>query len=111
MKKSLLAGVGLVALVALPAAPAQADTPWIHIRVEETKEQSKIKVNLPLSVVQVALEVAPEIIEEHTDIDLGDNEVQDREPPEDLAGAVGRRRRRAHDDGVREGEHQDPSAR
>lgn len=72
MKKSLLAGVGLVALAALPAATAQADTPWIHIRVEEAKEQSKVSVNLPLSVVQVALEAAPDIIEEHTKIDLGD---------------------------------------
>ena len=72
MKKSLLAAAGLVALIALPAATAQADTPWIHIRVEEAKDQSKISVNLPLSVVQVALEVAPEIIEEHTRIDLGD---------------------------------------
>jgi hypothetical protein len=72
MKKSLLAAVGLVALVALPAAPALADTPWIHIRVEEAKDQSKVSVNLPLSVVEVALEAAPELIEEHADIDLGD---------------------------------------
>ena len=72
MKKSLLAAVGLVALVALPAVPALADTPWIHIRVEEAKDQSKVSVNLPLSVVEVALEAAPELIEEHADIDLGD---------------------------------------
>jgi hypothetical protein len=72
MKKSLLAGAGLVALVVLAAAPVQADTAWIHIRVEEAKDQSKVSVNLPLSVVQVALEAAPEIIEEHTKIDLGD---------------------------------------
>ena len=72
MKKSLLAGVGLLALVALPAAPAQADTPWIHIRVEEAKEQSKVKVNLPLSIVEVALNAAPDIIEEHAKIDFGD---------------------------------------
>ena len=72
MKKSLLAAVGLVALVALPAVPALADTPWIHIRVEEAKDQSKVSVNLPLSVVEVALEAAPELIEEHADLDLGD---------------------------------------
>ncbi len=67
MKKSLLAGVGLVALVVLPAVAAHAEngTPWIHIRVEEAKEQSKISVNLPVSVVEVALEAAPEIIESH----------------------------------------------
>ena len=76
MKKSLLAGVGLVALVALPAAPVQADTPWIHIRVEEAKKQSKVKVNLPLSVVEVALEAAPGLIEEHARIDFGDEKFQ-----------------------------------
>ena len=72
MKKSLLAGIGLLALVALPAVPARADAPWIHIRVEEAKEQSRVRVNLPLSVVEVALEAAPEIIEEHAKIDLAD---------------------------------------
>ena len=76
MKKTLLAGVGLVALVVLPAVAAHAEngTPWIHIRVEEAKEQSKISVNLPLSVVEVALEAAPEIIESHGNIHLGEHE-------------------------------------
>lgn len=74
MRKMLLVGAGLMALVVLPAMAAQAEngTPWIHIRVEEAKDQSKVKVNLPLSVVEVAMEAAPEIIEEHADLDLGD---------------------------------------
>jgi hypothetical protein len=71
MKKLILAGVGLAALVALPALAA-AETPWIHVRVEEPEKQSKVSVNLPLSVVEVALEAAPEIIESHGNLHLGE---------------------------------------
>lgn len=74
MKKNLLAGVGLVALVVAPAVAVQAqdDTPWIHVRVEEPEKQSKVAVNLPLSVVKVALEAAPEMIESHGKLKLGE---------------------------------------
>jgi hypothetical protein len=73
MKKRFLAGVGLVALLVLPAAThAETDTPWIHVRVEEAKKQSKVAVNLPLSVVEVALEAAPEMIESHGKIRFGE---------------------------------------
>jgi hypothetical protein len=71
MKKLILTGVGLAALVVLPALAA-AETPWIHVRVEEPEKQSKVSVNLPLSVVEVALEAAPEIIESHGDLHLGE---------------------------------------
>jgi hypothetical protein len=74
-KKLILVGVGMVALVIAPAAAAYAenDTPWIHVRVEEPEKQSKVSVNLPLSVVQVALEAAPEIIESHGKLHLGED--------------------------------------
>jgi hypothetical protein len=74
MKKCLLAGIGLVALVVLPAVAAHAQdrTPWIHVRVEEPEKQSKVAVNLPLSVVEVAIEAAPEMIESHGKIHFGD---------------------------------------
>ena len=73
MKKSVLIGGGLVALLVLPAgALAEADTPWIHVRVEEPEKQSKVAVNLPLSVVEVALEAAPEMIESHGNIKFGE---------------------------------------
>lgn len=59
----------LAALLALPigAIPLQAQTPWIHIEVDENKagteaDPTHVKVNLPLSVVQIALEAAPEKI-------------------------------------------------
>jgi hypothetical protein len=73
MKRSFVAGVGLAALLALPAAAhAETANPWIHVRVEEPAQESRVAVNLPLSVVQVALEAAPEIIEKHGKIHLGE---------------------------------------
>jgi len=42
------------------AIPLQAQTPWIHIEVDENEaDRSHVNVNLPLSVVQIALEAAP----------------------------------------------------
>jgi len=71
----------LAALLTLPfgAIPLQAQTPWIHIEVDENEAgASHVKVNLPLSVVQIALEVAPDKIVNdgrihihHIDEDLG----------------------------------------
>lgn len=43
------------------AAPAAAANPWVHVRVDE-KGGDKVRVNLPLSVVRVALSMAPEKI-------------------------------------------------
>jgi hypothetical protein len=64
----------------LLAAPVslQAQTPWIHVEVDEGEpDASKVKVNLPLSVARIALEAAPEkvmedgrISIEHMDSDL-----------------------------------------
>jgi hypothetical protein len=72
MRKSVLVGVALAAVVALPAAAqAQAASPWMHVRVEEAKKASRVHVNLPLTVVQAALEAAPEVIESQGKIHLG----------------------------------------
>lgn len=50
----------LVFALLLPGA-AFAATPWIHIEVTERGSQdTHVKVNLPLSVVKLALELAPE---------------------------------------------------
>jgi len=67
MKKSIQAGVGLMSLLALGAAPvaAQTATAWLHVRVEEVKEASKVTVNLPLSVVEAVIKASPEMIERH----------------------------------------------
>jgi hypothetical protein len=73
MRKSILAGIGLLGLVAASAAPvaAQTGTPWLHVRVEEAKDATKVAVNLPLSVVEAVLKASPELIERHGKIHLG----------------------------------------
>lgn len=58
------------ALAAGPSARAQAPSPWLHVRVEEARG-AKVNVNLPLSVVQVALQAAPETVIGHDQIHLG----------------------------------------
>jgi hypothetical protein len=74
MRKSILAGVGLLALSALPAATAaaQTGTAWLHVRVEEAKEATKVSVNLPMTVVEAILKASPEIIEKHGKIHIGE---------------------------------------
>jgi hypothetical protein len=77
MRKSILTGVGLLAgLALLPAADALAQTSavWLHVRVEETLKPSKVTVNLPLTVVEAALEAAPELIEKHAKMHVGGEE-------------------------------------
>jgi hypothetical protein len=74
MRKSILAGVGLLALSVLPAAmaAAQTGTAWLHVRVEEAKEASKVSVNLPMTVVEAILKASPEIIEKHGKVHFGE---------------------------------------
>jgi hypothetical protein len=73
MRKSILAGVGLLALSVLPAAQAQTTTAWLHVRVEEVKEASKVSVNLPMAVVEAVLKASPDMIEKHGKIHIGDD--------------------------------------
>jgi hypothetical protein len=59
-----LAGLALLATAAPghtqpPASAAQA---WLHVRVDEPSKQGKVSVNLPLSVVTVALQAAPDTV-------------------------------------------------
>jgi hypothetical protein len=74
MRKSILAGVGLLALSVLPAAQAAAQTAtaWLHVRVEEAKKAEKVAVNLPMTVVEAVLKASPEMIEKHGKIHLGE---------------------------------------
>lgn len=71
----------VLTLVAL-AAPLLAGTPptnaasngevaWLHVRVEEPKQRSRVHVNLPLPVVEAALKAAPEAIASEGRIHLG----------------------------------------
>jgi hypothetical protein len=74
MKKTILAGVGLLALAAFNSGPiaAQSTTPWLHVRVEEARDSSKVSVNLPLSVVEAVLKASPDFLERHGHIHIGD---------------------------------------
>ena len=61
----MMRGVALaVGSLTLAAGLASAQTPnaWIHVRVEEPRKESKVSVNLPLSVVEAALAMAPRAI-------------------------------------------------
>ncbi|MFI4944749.1 MAG: hypothetical protein ACHP85_15900 [Burkholderiales bacterium] len=74
MRKSIQAGIGLLALAGATAgtvAAQTAPTAWLHVRVEEAKDASKVSVNLPLSVVEAVLKASPDIIEKHGKINLG----------------------------------------
>ena len=58
----LCAGLGAVILAGAIQASGQTATagPWFHVRVEEPKQQRKVAVNLPLSVVEVGLRNVPD---------------------------------------------------
>ncbi len=75
MRKSVVAGFGLLALVLLPAAGARAQVAnaWLHVSVDEAHKGTKVRVNLPMSVVEVALKATPQIIEEHGKVHLGEH--------------------------------------
>jgi len=72
MRKSIVAGVGLLVLSVAGAAAAQTGTAWLHVRVEEAKQSSKVSVNLPMTVVEAVLKASPEIIEKHGKVHFGE---------------------------------------
>jgi hypothetical protein len=55
------------------AAPAAAASPWLHVRVLED-EGDKVSVNLPLSVVRVALSIIPEKISDGKHFKIDDHD-------------------------------------
>jgi hypothetical protein len=62
-KRYVLLALAAALIVVPTALQAASDSPWIHIQVrEDDGSQTKVDVNLPLSVVQVALDVAPDKI-------------------------------------------------
>jgi hypothetical protein len=78
MNRTVLAGVGAALVVAgvvgMGAVQARTDgaaadptgstgaPAWLHIRVDEPGKSSKVRVNVPLAVVEAALEAAPQRI-------------------------------------------------
>jgi hypothetical protein len=53
------------------AASPSSGTAWLHVRVEEPKQRSRVHVNLPLPVVEAALKAAPDVIASEGRIHLG----------------------------------------
>lgn len=50
-----------IALLLMGAAAAEAKTPlWLHIKVHDGNDDSRVSINLPLSVVQAAAPLIPE---------------------------------------------------
>jgi hypothetical protein len=66
-----LAGVAALMLAGPVWSEAPASRAWLHVRVEEPSRQSKVSVNLPVSVVEAALQAAPEKIMSDGHIHLG----------------------------------------
>lgn len=65
---------GAIALF-LFATPLMAQTPWIHVEVNEGGDDaSHVKVNLPLSLVEVAMDAVPEKVLERGHIRLHSEE-------------------------------------
>jgi hypothetical protein len=80
MKRAIWVVVLAAGLIFAGVAQAQEDAPWLHIRVDESGAHgSKVSVNVPLSLVEVVLDIAEnEIFEEsHFDIDHSDITVAD----------------------------------
>jgi hypothetical protein len=75
MNRIVVATAGLLALAFAsgPRAVAQAPTPWLHVRVEEPGKASRVHVNVPLALLDVALSAAPATIESRGRLRLGPN--------------------------------------
>ena len=85
-------GLGLLAT----NAGAAESVPWLHVRVEEPGKETKVNVNLPLSVVEAALKAAPEKVVSDGQLHLGPrSRPVARRPAPALEGAARDRRRRA----------------
>jgi hypothetical protein len=68
-----VAGVAAVMAAQAGFVAAQGPTAWLHVRVEEAARKSRVSVNLPVSVVEAALQAAPEKIVSKGRVRLGDD--------------------------------------
>jgi hypothetical protein len=73
MRTALLAAVVAAGAVAGTGSGVAADpgTAWLHVRVEEPGKNTRVRVNLPLTVVEAALKAAPETIAAEGKIHFG----------------------------------------
>lgn len=66
-------GLAVVAPLGL-SAQAPPSRPWLHVRVEEP--DTKVRVNLPLNVVEAALRAAPQTLVSKGRLRLGQNRLK-----------------------------------
>ena len=70
-RRSIALAAVAVLLIGSAAAVQAQESSWIHVRVNEA-EGAKINVNLPMSLVEVAMEMAQDhIFDEDHGIDIG----------------------------------------
>lgn len=67
----VVTAAGLAAGPAARGAAPDAGRAWLHVRVDEAAKNSRVRVNLPLTVVEAALKAAPDTIGKHGRIHLG----------------------------------------
>ena len=77
LRNQILAGAAVALALVLPAAGQQATTSaWIHVAVaEEGNKATTVKVNLALSLAEVALSVAPDKIARGGRVKLSNKDV------------------------------------
>jgi len=77
MKRHILtwAGLTLALVLSLATLWAQQAEAWIHVRVTEPAGDNTVSVNLPLSLAQVALEIAPRDVLEKGRLKLSQNDI------------------------------------
>jgi hypothetical protein len=72
MRTALLAAVMAAgAMAGTGSGVADSGTAWLHVRVEEPGKNTRVRVNLPLTVVEAALKAAPETIAAEGKIHFG----------------------------------------
>lgn len=78
LRKALIPALALtiVSLVPAPALHAQESRPWIHVHVDEAGDDgSKVSINLPLSIAEIAMSMAPDDIISDGKIRIDDHDV------------------------------------
>ena len=72
MRKSMLAAGAVLAFAALAAAQSTGSQAWVHIQVVEQGDRgTRVNVNLPLSIAQKALALAPSDVVGEGRLDIG----------------------------------------
>jgi hypothetical protein len=75
MNTKRILGMALLAVGAATARASVASDLWLHIKVNDDREGSKVNVNLPLSIVQAAMPVLPREASTSNAMRVGDRDL------------------------------------